>query len=265
MDKFLALPLPQRLLVVGVILAVVGGASYYFLVSPLTDDIATQAKKYKGLMGDYAKLKEYDSDQFRNQMVRERAEADKRAAAYARMLPREEEIPNLITSIKADADSAGLVLSRFDPVKKREEGQGYRALMINLDVAGTYSQFLTFLQTLAAPTKRLINVKNLSLEITPAGPLMGSAGDVGLLRLLNEGRCPANEWERNFYELALKCSGAVQARRWTKLSDGGFIYSFNGPHSLFADTIRSLRALAVSHQLGHSLMGENDLKTSLYW
>ncbi len=186
MDKFLALPLPQRLLVVGVILAVVGGASYYFLVSPLTDDIATQAKKYKGLMGDYAKLKEYDSDQFRNQMVRERAEADKRAAAYARMLPREEEIPNLITSIKADADSAGLVLSRFDPVKKREEGQGYRALMINLDVAGTYSQFLTFLQTLAAPTKRLINVKNLSLEITPAGPLMGSAGDVGLLRLLNE-------------------------------------------------------------------------------
>ncbi len=55
----------------------------------------------------------------------------------------------------------------------------------------------------------------------------------------------------------------MQARRWTALKDGGFIYSFNGPHSLFADTIRSLRALAVSHQLGHALMGENDLKTSL--
>jgi len=36
-----------------------------------------------------------------------------------------------------------------------------------------------------------------------------------LLRLLNEERLPANEWERNFYELALKCSGAVQARRST--------------------------------------------------
>ena len=42
-------------------------------------------------------------------------------------------------------------------------------------------------------------------------------------------------------------TGAVQAARWwTQLPDGtGYIYSFNGPHSLFADTIRSMRALAV--------------------
>ena len=84
-----------------------------------------------------------------------------------------------------------------------------------------------------------------------------------LLRLMNEGRIPENEWERNFYELALKASGAVQARRWTTLPDGGYIYSFNGPHSLFADTIRSLRSLGVAHQLGHSFMGENDEQVSL--
>jgi hypothetical protein len=85
-----------------------------------------------------------------------------------------------------------------------------------------------------------------------------------LLRLMHEGRLPADEWERNFYELALKASGAVQAARWTRISDGrGYIYSFNGPHSLFSDTIRSLRALAVAHQLGHVLMGERDQKISL--
>ena len=84
-----------------------------------------------------------------------------------------------------------------------------------------------------------------------------------LLRLLNEGRLPANDWERNFYELALKCSGAAQARRWTKIPKGGYIYSFNGPHSLFVDTIRSLRALAVAHKLGHVGMEENDQKVSL--
>ncbi len=85
-----------------------------------------------------------------------------------------------------------------------------------------------------------------------------------LLRLMNEGKIPQNEWERNFYQLALRISGAVQAKRWTELNDGyGYIYSFNGPHSLFADTIRSLRALAVSHLLGHSLMDENDRKISL--
>ena len=52
----------------------------------------------------------------------------------------------------------------------------------------------------------------------------------------------------SFYELALKVSGAVQARRWTPLPDGGFIHSFNGAHSLFVDTIRSLRALALAHR-----------------
>lgn len=85
-----------------------------------------------------------------------------------------------------------------------------------------------------------------------------------LLRLMNEGRIPENEWERNFYELALKLSGAAQARRWTPIANGeGYIYSFNGPQSLFADTMRSLRALAVGYQLGHPLMEENDRAISL--
>jgi len=85
-----------------------------------------------------------------------------------------------------------------------------------------------------------------------------------LWRLMREGKIPHNEGEKNFYELALKVSGAVQAARWTKLADGtGFIHSFNGPHSLFVDTIRSCRSLAVAHQLGHVLMGEQDAKISL--
>ncbi len=85
-----------------------------------------------------------------------------------------------------------------------------------------------------------------------------------LLRLMASGAIPNNPWERNFYELALKATGAVQAARWTEIGpDAGYIYSFNGPHSLFADTIRSLRALAVSHHLGHNLMGEMDRPISL--
>ena len=85
-----------------------------------------------------------------------------------------------------------------------------------------------------------------------------------LLRLMIEGRIAENEWQKNYYELALKLSGAVQASRWTALADGlGYIYSFNGPHSLFADTIRSLRALVVSHQLGHVLMAEQDCTINL--
>ncbi len=85
-----------------------------------------------------------------------------------------------------------------------------------------------------------------------------------LLRLMHEGRIERDNREKDFYELALKVSGAVQAARWTKLADGtGFIHSFNGAHSLFVDTIRSCRSLAIAHQLGHALMGEQDMKISL--
>jgi hypothetical protein len=85
-----------------------------------------------------------------------------------------------------------------------------------------------------------------------------------LLRLMKEGKIAFHEREKDFYELALKVSGAVQAARWTQTADGkGYIYSFNGPHSLFIDTIRSLRSLAVAHQLGHVLMGERDCQISL--
>lgn len=86
-----------------------------------------------------------------------------------------------------------------------------------------------------------------------------------LRRLMLEGRIPHNQAELDFYELGLKVSGAVQASRWSTTHDGhGYVYSFNGPHSLFCDTIRSLRSLSLAHQLGHALMGENDDPVSLF-
>ena len=85
-----------------------------------------------------------------------------------------------------------------------------------------------------------------------------------LRRLMLEGRIPENAWERHFYELAIKTSGAIQAARWTgRKGGGGFMHSFNGPHSLFVDTVRSCRILMEAHRLGHVLMGEGDRAISL--
>ena len=125
------------------------------------------------------------------------------------------------------------------------------------------------------------------LEIGLAGTLEHMAGHVShvgvhdhgfnnistygnLLALLKQGRVPSavlkgdGVWAQRFCELALKVSGAVQASRWTGLPDNlGYIYSFNGPHSLFVDTMRSLRVLAVAYSLGQVLMGEQDCTISL--
>ena len=99
-----------------------------------------------------------------------------------------------------------------------------------------------------------------------------------LRRLMLEDKIAFNQEELNFAELALKVSGAVQAARhvptayrdpWSPIVGGagvapaGYVYSFNGPQSLFADTIRSMRSLVVAHQLGHALMGEGDKPINL--
>jgi unsaturated chondroitin disaccharide hydrolase len=85
-----------------------------------------------------------------------------------------------------------------------------------------------------------------------------------LRRLILEERYEPEGRERDLCELALKSSGAVQARRWTRTADGGgFIHSFNGPHSLFVDALRSLRSLALAYRLGHVLLEEGDRRVSL--
>lgn len=85
-----------------------------------------------------------------------------------------------------------------------------------------------------------------------------------LLRLMREGRIAYDYWESRYCQLALMTAGATQAGRWSPTSVGsGYIYSLHGPHSLLADTIRSLRSLAVAFQLGHTLLGENDRRISL--
>jgi unsaturated chondroitin disaccharide hydrolase len=85
-----------------------------------------------------------------------------------------------------------------------------------------------------------------------------------LHRLMLTRRIEYNEWELDFYEMALKVSGAVQAARWTRLpGGGGYIYSFNGSHSLFIDTMRTLRVCGLAHLLGHALLSEQDERVNL--
>jgi len=96
-----------------------------------------------------------------------------------------------------------------------------------------------------------------------------------LRRLMREGRIEHNDWELAFYDLAIKASGAVQAHRWAGVPvtrpsalaanspSLGYVYSFNGPHSLFVDTMRTMRILGLAWQLGQKLMHENDRAADL--
>jgi len=84
-----------------------------------------------------------------------------------------------------------------------------------------------------------------------------------LLRLMREHKIPQNDREQEFYELALKVSGAIQASRWTQLADGtgsSFVqrraFALRGHHPLVP---RAGRGAST----GACLDGEQDRKISL--
>jgi hypothetical protein len=139
------------------------------------------------------------------------------------------------------------------------QGFGFGSAILQFDATGDLSML---------EIGRRGTVRNMASHVSHIGVHDHGFNNVStygnLLRLAREGRVDASRWEVDFYELALKVSGAVQAARWTELPEGrGYIHSFNGPHSLFADTMRSLRSLAIAHALGHVLMAERDRRVSL--
>jgi hypothetical protein len=145
------------------------------------------------------------------------------------------------------------------------EGFQYGSALLQFDATGE----VAFLNLGRAQT-----VEHMALHLTHCGVHDHGFNNVStygtLWRLAREGRIDASPWELRFYELALKVSGAVQANRWTALpatdtrrEGGGFIHSFNGAHSLFVDTIRSLRALALAFRLGQRLLAEQDASIDL--
>ena len=184
--------------------------------------------------------------------------------------------PKITTLFEASAQKLHSLESAWDPsqgapvftIDGKYTSRGWTEWTQGFQFGGSILQFdatgdRTFLDTAREHTVRLM-----APHITHTGVHDHGFNNVStygnLLRLMNEGAITDNVWERRYYELALMCSGAVQAMRWTRTGpESGYIYSFNGPHSLFVDTIRSLRALAVSHKLGHVLMGENDRRVSL--
>jgi unsaturated chondroitin disaccharide hydrolase len=137
------------------------------------------------------------------------------------------------------------------------EGFHYGSAFLQFDATGT---------TEFADWARRLTVERMASHVSHGGVHDHGFNNLSTygswLRLQREGRLPSDHVD--FCELALKVSGAVQAARWSPIhGGGGFVYSFNGPHSLFVDTLRSCRILVVADRLGQRLMGENDTAHSL--
>lgn len=228
MNRFFDLPLIQRILLVAVVIAIGSGGGFYFMILPETQAISRETVKLKNTMNEYSKLREYDAPEFKAEMERQKTQAAKMKESYAKMLPREDELPNLIEDLKNEADGAGLLLTKFEPGKKGEVGDGYRGIAFDVEMVGTYHQAVSFLSNLAAPAKRIINAKNLWIQLAPSDSLQKSAGDVGMLRVLLEREEARGLTPTEKYAKAVLLFDDIAKRRLMKVTFTAMAYVYTG-------------------------------------
>ena len=148
-----------RLLILAVIIAVLAGAFYYFLLEPKRSEIKslqTTLQKREKLRNEYEniarELPKFEAENKRLQNEFKQA---------AKKLPVKKEIATLIDSIYSAVNAYGLKPIAFTP-KKEVQKEVYIEIPISLNVRGSYFELANFFDRIAKLT-RIVNIKNLSL------------------------------------------------------------------------------------------------------
>lgn len=163
MNKFEALPLPQKLLAAFLALALLGGGYYFLIISDIELSIQAAQAKARKSQQKVAQLKKYESGELLKALQAEEAELKEQLAANKSLLPEDERMPNLITSIKRQADERGLKILLI----KREEKtlDDYVALNpVETQVEGSFPVVISFFEALAQPGMRMMTVNDLHIE-----------------------------------------------------------------------------------------------------
>ena len=166
MEKFLRLPLYQRLIIVAVVLAVIAGGYYFLVISDYDSQTAAEDAKTKRIQKELTELAAYQDKEKREKLQVEFDEEQKKIEENKKMLPSDEEMPAFLMSIKADADLAGLEILKFETKEPGNEDY-YKRIPVEMEVRGNFHQQVKFFKTLAAPKKRIVNITDLDIERPP--------------------------------------------------------------------------------------------------
>ncbi|MFH1217713.1 MAG: type 4a pilus biogenesis protein PilO [Pseudomonadota bacterium] len=158
-DKVAALKLPHKL---GIALAaiLVPCAAFYFLsYSPKTKEIAGLESKKAGLVAEVNKVEKAakEIDKHRAEM----AETKLMFGEASRLLPQEQEIPSLLTSISDLGQNSGLDFLSFIP-KAEIAKEFYAEIPVDIKVRGPYHNVGVFLDKVS-DLSRIVTVSNITM------------------------------------------------------------------------------------------------------
>lgn len=157
LEKFAKIPLQQKLIAVGAVVALVAFATYFLSVDPALSQIADNDARIE--QQDAQLLKLQQQAQHRTQFMREVERLKQRLREAEEQLPKQAEIPKLLRDIAYEAQQSGLRLDRFEIQAESQEGD-FARVPVTMSVRGSYHEIAVFFDRLAK-MPRIVNVTDL--------------------------------------------------------------------------------------------------------
>ena len=171
MEQFDSLPLPHKVLMIFLALASIAGIFYFVLIGDLETDIAQSQAKVRKTEKDSAQLKRYENEDLMASLEAEIEELNGQLAANKALLPEDEMIPSLITSIKRQADELGLKIVSFVKLERSKDDY-VDVIPVKMEVEGSFPVVVSFFDALAQPGMRTMTVTDLSFKAVPVKDLL---------------------------------------------------------------------------------------------
>lgn len=158
-EKLLKKPLWQRLAILGVVILLIVGLGVWFLGKPMYEELTQLKQEGQKLDGEIAqkKLVAGNLEKFKAEL----AKMEKQMEEALVRLPKQSEIPTLLTNLAGLAKSNGLAVEVFKPGAEVPKGF-YAEVPADLRLSGTYHQLATFASSVSE-LPRIVNLNSLTL------------------------------------------------------------------------------------------------------
>jgi len=155
-------PAPIKAIVVLIIIGLIVGGGYWFLIKDQYGRLAQVEKTEQDLRQKYEQ-KAYqvaNLEVFKAQM----AEMEETFGALVRQLPSETEVPGLLEDITNTALGSGLSLQEVK-LQSEQRRDFYAELPINIRVSGSYHELASFVSSVAS-LPRIVTLHDLTIQPT---------------------------------------------------------------------------------------------------
>jgi len=154
-----SLPLPVKGVLLGILLIILVGVGYYFVWSPLLDDLATAKAKEADLREVFLNKKKQaiNLDAYKQQMV----DIEKTFGVLLKQLPDKSQMDGLLTDINQAGLERGLDFELFKPGQETYNGF-YAELPIYIKVTGSYFDLGAFASDISK-LSRIVTLNDISI------------------------------------------------------------------------------------------------------